>query len=112
MPLQRRLPKRGFTSLTRGRTAEVRLADLQSDEGDDIDLAALKAAGVVPQRRARGQGDPVRRAQAQGQRCKGVRVTQGRARRDRSGRRQRSSSPIEEKPAGAEARRRSEAGAD
>ena len=48
MPLQRRLPKRGFFSLTKGSTSEVRLSDLQKIEGDVIDLAALKAAGVVP----------------------------------------------------------------
>ena len=49
MPLQRRLPKRGFVSLTENDTAEVRLGDLAKVEGDVIDLAALKAAGVVPQ---------------------------------------------------------------
>src|SRR5687768_16046152 len=48
MPLQRRLPKRGFVSLTKKDTAEVRLSDLQKIEGDVIDLAALKAAGLVP----------------------------------------------------------------
>jgi large subunit ribosomal protein L15 len=48
MPLQRRLPKRGFVSLTAADTAEVRLSDLAKVEGDVIDLAALKAAGVVP----------------------------------------------------------------
>ena len=48
MPLQRRLPKRGFMSLTAADTAEVRLGDLQKMDGDVIDLAALKAAGVVP----------------------------------------------------------------
>jgi large subunit ribosomal protein L15 len=48
MPLQRRLPKRGFFSLKKGDTAEVRLNDLQKLEADVIDLAALKAAGVVP----------------------------------------------------------------
>jgi len=48
MPLQRRLPKRGFFSLKKGDTAEVRLADLQKVDGELIDLAALKAAGVVP----------------------------------------------------------------
>ena len=47
MPLHRRLPKRGFTSPTRGLTAEVRLDDLQKMAATDIDLAALKAAGVV-----------------------------------------------------------------
>jgi large subunit ribosomal protein L15 len=48
MPLQRRLPKRGFRSLTQGFTAEVRLDQLQRLEADAIDLAALKQAGVVP----------------------------------------------------------------
>ncbi len=48
MPLQRRLPKRGFVSLTRGDTAQVRLADLQALPVDTIDLLALKQAGVVP----------------------------------------------------------------
>ena len=49
MPLQRRLPKRGFNSLARGLTAEVRLSDLQKMAGTDIDLKALIAAGVVPE---------------------------------------------------------------
>jgi len=47
MPLQRRLPKRGFVSLTRGDTAQVRLSDLQKIPVDSIDLLALKQAGVV-----------------------------------------------------------------
>jgi large subunit ribosomal protein L15 len=49
MPLQRRLPKRGFVSLTRNDTAEVRLSDLERMKTDTIDLPSLKAAGVVPQ---------------------------------------------------------------
>jgi large subunit ribosomal protein L15 len=48
MPLQRRLPKRGFKSLTRDDRAEVRLSDLERMKADKIDLAALKEAGVVP----------------------------------------------------------------
>jgi len=48
MPLQRRLPKRGFVSLAKGNTAEVRLGDLQKLEVEAIDLAALKSAGLVP----------------------------------------------------------------
>lgn len=48
MPLQRRLPKRGFVSLTRNDTAQVRLSDLQNLPVDSIDLLALKQAGVVP----------------------------------------------------------------
>jgi large subunit ribosomal protein L15 len=49
MPLQRRLPKRGFKSLAAGTVAEVRLSDLQKLTADDIDLLTLKAAGVVSQ---------------------------------------------------------------
>ena len=47
MPLQRRLPKLGFTSKIAASTAEVRLNELLRVEGDIIDLAALKAANVV-----------------------------------------------------------------
>lgn len=47
MPLQRRLPKRGFVSLTRNDTAQVRLSDLQKLPVDTIDLLALKQAGMV-----------------------------------------------------------------
>ena len=47
MPLQRRLPKRGFNSLTRDDRAEVLLSDLERVKSDRIDLAALKEAGVV-----------------------------------------------------------------
>jgi large subunit ribosomal protein L15 len=45
MPLQRRLPKRGFVS--HKRTEEVRLSELARVKGDRADLAALKEAGVV-----------------------------------------------------------------
>ena len=48
MPLQRRLPKRGFVSPTRDDTAEVRLSDLNRLKADTIDILVLKAAGVVP----------------------------------------------------------------
>ena len=48
MPLQRRLPKRGFVSQMRDDTAEVRLADLDRVKTDAVDLEALKAGGVVP----------------------------------------------------------------
>jgi large subunit ribosomal protein L15 len=48
MPLQRRLPKRGFASPLRDATAEVRLSDVEKMKADTIDLAALKEAGVVP----------------------------------------------------------------
>src|SRR3989338_9698801 len=47
IPLQRRLPKRGFVSLTRNDTAQVRLSDLQKLPVDSIDLLVLKQAGVI-----------------------------------------------------------------
>jgi large subunit ribosomal protein L15 len=50
MPLQRRLPKRGFTSPSRDAIGEVRLSDIERMPVDTVDLAALQAAGVVPQR--------------------------------------------------------------
>lgn len=49
MPLQRRLPKRGFVSRTRNDTVEVRLSDLARLPVAEIDLPALKAAGIVPE---------------------------------------------------------------
>ena len=47
MPLQRRLPKRGFKSALLKYNGEVTLADLQSLAIDDIDLQVLKQAGLV-----------------------------------------------------------------
>ena len=47
MPLHRRLPKRGFVSLSAGDTAQVRLSDLDKVAVDEIDLLVLKQAGVV-----------------------------------------------------------------
>jgi large subunit ribosomal protein L15 len=49
MPLQRRLPKMGFSSLTAQDCAEVRLHELAKVKADKIDFSALKAAGLVPQ---------------------------------------------------------------
>lgn len=48
MPLQRRLPKRGFVSLTGARNAEVRLSELDKLPVDDVDLLVLMQAGIVP----------------------------------------------------------------
>ena len=48
MPLQRRLPKRGFKSMTAAFNAEVRLSDLAHVAVDEIDLLVLKQAGLVP----------------------------------------------------------------
>lgn len=48
MPLQRRLPKRGFRSMSAKDTAEVRLGALAKVDAEVIDLEALKAANLVP----------------------------------------------------------------
>ena len=47
MPMQRRLPKRGFVSLTKANTAHVRLYELAAVGVDEIDLLVLKQAGLV-----------------------------------------------------------------
>ena len=47
MPLQRRLPKRGFKSQSKPFKAEVRLSDLAKLPVVDIDLLALKQAGLI-----------------------------------------------------------------
>ena len=76
MPLQRRLPKVGFTSRKSMVTEEVRLSELNLVEGDTVDLAALKAAGVV------GQGTRFAKVIASGDVSKavtvrGIRATKG-----------------------------------
>jgi len=50
MPLQRRLPKRGFKSLTLKYNAEVTLADLDKLGAAEVDMLALKQAGLVDQK--------------------------------------------------------------
>ena len=47
MPLQRRLPKVGFTTRKSATTGEVRLHELALVEGDVVDLQALKKANLV-----------------------------------------------------------------
>lgn len=47
MPLQKRLPKYGFTSRMARTTAQIRLSELNAVEGDVADLAALKNADLV-----------------------------------------------------------------
>jgi len=49
MPLQRRLPKRGFKSHALKYNGEITLADLQALQIDEIDLQSLKQAGLVGQ---------------------------------------------------------------
>ena len=48
MPLQRRLPKRGFVSLTNARNVEVRLSEINKLPADEIDLPLLIQSGLVP----------------------------------------------------------------
>jgi large subunit ribosomal protein L15 len=55
MPLQRRLPKIGFVSHKAAETAEVRLHELAAVADEVIDIAALKRAGIVPQRALRAK---------------------------------------------------------
>ena len=76
MPLQRRLPKFGFTSRQAQYTAEIRLNELTKVEGDIVDLAALKAADII--------GDKIKRARVilsgeikQAVTIKGLKVTKG-----------------------------------
>ena len=47
MPLQRRLPKRGFVSLTNWRNVEVRLSEINDLPVDEIDLLTLVQANLV-----------------------------------------------------------------
>jgi len=47
MPMQRRLPKRGFKSTTAAYNAEITLADLQRLGAAEVDVLALKQAGLV-----------------------------------------------------------------
>ena len=47
MPLQKRLPKYGFTSRVGRTTGQIRLGELNAVDGDVIDLAALKRADLV-----------------------------------------------------------------
>jgi large subunit ribosomal protein L15 len=49
MPLQRRLPKRGFKSMTARDTAELRTGDLVRLPVDEADLLTLKQVGLIPQ---------------------------------------------------------------
>ena len=49
MPLQRRLPKRGFKSHLLKYNAEITLGELQALDATDVDVLVLKAAGLVPQ---------------------------------------------------------------
>jgi len=47
MPIQRRLPKRGFRSLTKKFNAKIRTSELGKLDSDIVDLASLKAANLI-----------------------------------------------------------------
>jgi large subunit ribosomal protein L15 len=49
VPLQRRVPKFGFTSYNAKFKAEVRLGELNKIKGGNVDLLSLKQAGVIGQ---------------------------------------------------------------
>jgi large subunit ribosomal protein L15 len=49
MPLQRRLPKRGFKSHLLKYNAEITLSELQALGAAEVDVLALKTAGLIPQ---------------------------------------------------------------
>ena len=48
MPIKRRLPKRGFTSMTANRVAEVRLSEISKIDDDVIDVGTLRRLKVIP----------------------------------------------------------------
>jgi large subunit ribosomal protein L15 len=76
MPLYRRLPKFGFTSLKQQVTAEVRLSEINIVDGDEVTLESLKAANVVRNDMTRARvilsGEVLRALTV-----KGVKVTKG-----------------------------------
>ncbi|MGD9000161.1 MAG: 50S ribosomal protein L15 [Granulosicoccaceae bacterium] len=76
MPLQRRLPKRGFVSRKAMVTEEVRLNELAKVEGGVVDMTSLKQAGVI------GQNTLYAKIMASGEisqavTVRGIRVTKG-----------------------------------
>lgn len=76
MPIYRRLPKFGFTSLKQQTTAEVRLSEVAKVEGDLITVDTLKAANVVRKDMTRARlvlSGEISRAVT----VKGVKVTKG-----------------------------------
>jgi large subunit ribosomal protein L15 len=55
MPLQKRLPKFGFSSRISRTTAQIRLSELNAVEGDVVDLATLKSADLINENIARAR---------------------------------------------------------
>jgi large subunit ribosomal protein L15 len=77
MPMARRLPKRGFTSMTRGDTREVRLSDLNKVDNVEIDLLALKEAGLLPKHTVAGKIILAGKLEKKGIKVRGLGVTKG-----------------------------------
>ncbi len=77
MPMARRLPKRGFTSPTRGDTREIRLSELNKIENDEIDLLALKEAGIVPKNTVAGKIILAGKLEKKNLKVRGLGVTKG-----------------------------------
>jgi large subunit ribosomal protein L15 len=70
MPLQRRLPKRGFKSMTKANTARIRTSELLELDAPVIDLLALKEAklvsGTVKAAKVYLSGELTKKVQVQG----------------------------------------------
>ena len=77
MPMARRLPKRGFVSMTRGDTVEVRLSELNKIEGNEVDLSVLKQAGVVAKNTVAGKIILAGKLEKKNLTVRGLRVTKG-----------------------------------
>ena len=77
MPIARRLPKRGFTSLTRDDTVEVRLSELNKLEGSEVDLLALKQAGIVSKNAVAGKIILAGKLEKKNLKVRGLGVTKG-----------------------------------
>lgn len=76
MPLQKRLPKYGFKSRIGMVTAEIRLSELASVEGNEVSIDSLRAAGVIGHKISRAKimlSGSVDRAYN----VKGLKVTKG-----------------------------------
>ncbi len=75
MPLQRRLPKRGFRSMTPNKTAEVRLSELSQFDGQTLDIDMLKKHRVIP--KAAQHAKVINSGQITGKvNLKGIRITE------------------------------------
>lgn len=77
MPMARRLPKRGFTSMTRDDTRQVRLSDLNKLEGNEVDLLALKQARLVPKNTVAGKIILAGKLEKKNLKIRGLGVTKG-----------------------------------